>query len=111
MAVAAAAAELRAKGHDVIDLGAGEHFDEHIRAAGIAAIQNGQTRYTPVEGTPALKTAIIDKFRRENNLSYAPDQIIVSSGAKQTCYNVCGAVLNPGDEAIVPAPYWVSYRT
>ena len=112
MAVAAAAAELRAKGHDVIDLGAGEpDFDtpEHIRAAGIAAIQNGQTRYTQVEGTPALKTAIIDKFRRENNLSYAPDQIIVSSGAKQTCYNVCGAVLNPGDEAIVPAPYWVSY--
>ena len=112
MAVGAAAAALRAKGHDIIDLGAGEpDFDtpEHIRAAGIAAIQNGQTRYTPVEGTPALKTAIIDKFRRENNLSYAPDQIIVSSGAKQTCYNVCSAVLNPGDEAIVPAPYWVSY--
>ncbi|MEZ5561846.1 MAG: pyridoxal phosphate-dependent aminotransferase [Gammaproteobacteria bacterium] len=112
MAVAAAAAELRAKGHDVIDLGAGEpDFDtpEHIRAAGIAAIQNGQTRYTQVEGTPALKNAIIEKFRRENSLSYAPDQIVVSSGAKQTCYNVCGAVLNPGDEAIVPAPYWVSY--
>ncbi|MCL4792521.1 MAG: aminotransferase class I/II-fold pyridoxal phosphate-dependent enzyme, partial [Gammaproteobacteria bacterium] len=84
MAVAAAAAELRAKGHDVIDLGAGEpDFDtpEHIRAAGIAAIQSGQTRYTQVEGTPALKNAIIEKFRRENNLSYAPDQIVVSSGA------------------------------
>ncbi len=66
-------------------------------------------RYTQVEGTPALKKAIIDKFQRENHLSYGLDQIIVSSGAKQTCYNVCGAVLNPGDEAIVPAPYWVSY--
>jgi aspartate aminotransferase len=112
MAVTAMAAELRAKGHDVIDLGAGEpDFDtpEHIKAAGIAAIRGGQTKYTAVEGTAALKNAVIEKFRRENHLTYAPDQIIVSCGAKQTCYNVCGAVLNPGDEAIVPAPYWVSY--
>lgn len=112
MAVTAMAAELRAKGRDVIDLGAGEpDFDtpEHIKAAGIAAIRGGQTKYTAVEGTAALKNAVIEKFRRENRLTYGPDQIIVSCGAKQTCYNVCGAVLNPGDEAIVPAPYWVSY--
>ena len=112
MAVTAMAAELRAKGRDVIDLGAGEpDFDtpEHIKAAGIAAIRGGQTKYTAVEGTAALKNAVIQKFLSENNLTYGPDQIIVSCGAKQTCYNVCGAVLNPGDEAIVPAPYWVSY--
>ena len=112
MAVTAMAAELRAKGRDVIDLGAGEpDFDtpEHIKAAGIEAIRSGQTKYTPVEGTAALKRAIVDKFSRENHLTYAMDQIVVSCGAKQTCYNVCGAVLNAGDEAIVPAPYWVSY--
>lgn len=112
MAVTAMAAELRAKGRDIIDLGAGEpDFDtpEHIKAAAIAAIQGGQTKYTPVEGTAALKKAVIDKFQRENHLSYGMDQVVVSCGAKQTCYNVCGAVLNPGDEAIVPAPYWVSY--
>lgn len=112
MAVTAMAAELRAKGRDVIDLGAGEpDFDtpEHIKAAAIEAIRTGQTKYTPVEGTAALKKAVIDKFQRENRLTYGMDQVVVSSGAKQTCYNVCGAVLNPGDEAIVPAPYWVSY--
>ncbi len=112
MAVTAMAAELRAKGHDVIDLGAGEpDFDTpaHIRTAGVAAIEGGQTRYTAVDGTAELKAAIIAKFQRDNRLSYAPDQILVSSGAKQTCFNVCSAVLNPGDEAIVPAPYWVSY--
>ncbi len=112
MAVTAMAAELRAKGRDVIDLGAGEpDFDTpgHIKEAGIAAIRGGQTKYTPVEGNAAVKKAVIDKFQRENRLTYAMDQVVVSSGAKQTCYNVCGAVLNPGDEAIVPAPYWVSY--
>ncbi|MBN8279441.1 MAG: pyridoxal phosphate-dependent aminotransferase [Gammaproteobacteria bacterium] len=112
MAVTAMAAELRAKGRDVIDLGAGEpDFDtpEHIKAAAIEAIRGGQTKYTPVEGTAALKKAVIEKFQRENHLTYGMDQVVVSSGAKQTCYNVCGAVLNPGDEAIVPAPYWVSY--
>lgn len=112
MAVSALATELKAKGRPVIDLGAGEpDFDtpEHIKAAAVEAIRKGQTKYTPVEGTAALKTAIIDKFRRENGLEYGPDQIVVSCGAKQTCYNVAVAVLNPGDEAIVPAPYWVSY--
>lgn len=112
MAVTAKAAELRAQGRDVIDLGAGEpDFDTpaHIKAAGIAAINGGQTKYTAVEGTAALKKAIIAKFQRDNHLEYGMDQILVSCGAKQTCYNVCSAVLNAGDEAIVPAPYWVSY--
>ena len=112
MAVSALAAELRAQGRDVIGLGAGEpDFDtpEHIKAAAIEAIRGGQTKYTNVDGTPALKAAIAEKFKRDNHLDYAPNQIIVSSGAKQTCYNVCGAVLNPGDEAVIPAPYWVSY--
>ncbi len=112
MAVTALAAELRAKGRDVIDLGAGEpDFDtpEHIKAAAVAAIGAGETKYTQVDGTPALKRAIAQKFQRENDLEYALDQILVSSGAKQTCYNVCAAVLNAGDEAIIPAPYWVSY--
>jgi aspartate aminotransferase len=112
MAVTAMAAQLRSQGKDIIDLGAGEpDFDtpQHIKAAGIEAIRSGQTKYTQVEGTPALKKAIINKFQRENRLTYEADQILVSSGAKQTCYNVCGAVLNAGDEAIIPAPYWVSY--
>jgi aspartate aminotransferase len=112
MAVTALAAELRAQGRDVIGLGSGEpDFDtpDHIKAAAIQAIKNGQTKYTAVDGTAELKAAIIDKFARDNSLAYAPDQILVSSGAKQTCYNVCSAILNPGDEAIIPAPYWVSY--
>jgi aspartate aminotransferase len=112
MAVTALAAELRAQGRDVIGLGSGEpDFDtpEHIKAAAIQAIKNGQTKYTAVDGTAELKAAIIDKFARDNSLDYAPDQVLVSSGAKQTCYNVCSAILNPGDEAIIPAPYWVSY--
>jgi|ETNmetMinimDraft_25_1059894.scaffolds.fasta_scaffold06078_3 aspartate aminotransferase len=112
LAVTALAAELRAQGRDVIGLGSGEpDFDtpEHIKAAAIQAIKAGQTKYTAVDGTAELKTAIINKFLRDNSLEYAPEQILVSSGAKQTCYNVCNAVLNPGDEAIIPAPYWVSY--
>lgn len=112
LAVTALAAELRAQGRNVIGLGAGEpDFDtpEHIKAAAIKAIENGQTKYTAVDGTAELKNAIIDKFQRDNSLEYAPDQILVSSGAKQTCYNVCSAILNPGDETIIPAPYWVSY--
>lgn len=112
LAVTALAAELRAQGRDIIGLGAGEpDFDtpEHIKAAAIHAIENGQTKYTAVDGTAELKNAVIEKFRRENSLEYAPNQILVSSGAKQTCYNVCSAILNPGDEAIIPAPYWVSY--
>ena len=112
MAVTALAAELRAQGRDIIGLGSGEpDFDtpEHIKEAAIQAIKNGQTKYTQVDGTPELKQAIIDKFQRDNNLVYAPDQILVSSGGKQSCYNVCMAVLNDGDECIIPAPYWVSY--
>jgi len=112
MAVSALAAELRAQGRDVIALGAGEpDFDtpEHIKAAAIAAIEAGQTKYTAVDGTVALKDAIRDKFKRDNDLDYTADQILVSSGAKQTCFNLCAAVLNSGDEAIIPAPYWVSY--
>ena len=112
MAVTALAAELRAQGKDVIGLGSGEpDFDtpDHIKAAAMKAIQDGQTKYTAVDGTPELKAAIIEKFQRDNNLEYAPNQILVSSGAKQTCYNVCSAVLNSGDETIIPAPYWVSY--
>ncbi|MCC5793727.1 MAG: pyridoxal phosphate-dependent aminotransferase [Chromatiales bacterium] len=112
MAVTALAAELRARGRDVIDLGAGEpDFDtpEHIKEAGIKAIRDGRTKYTQVEGTPDLKAAIIEKFRRDNNLEYSASEVMVSSGAKQCCYNLCIAVLNAGDEAIVPAPYWVSY--
>ena len=112
MAVTALAAELRAAGRNIIGLGAGEpDFDtpQHIKAAAIDAISAGDTKYTNVDGTPALKQAIIGKFQRDNELTYEPNQILVSSGGKQTCYNVCMAVLNPGDECIIPAPYWVSY--
>lgn len=112
LAVTNKAAELRAAGHDIIGLGAGEpDFDtpEHIKEAAIAAIHNGQTKYTAVDGTPALKKAIIAKYKRDNGLDYEPDQILVSSGGKQSFFNLALAVLNPGDEAIIPAPYWVSY--
>ncbi len=112
MAVTQLAAELRAAGRDVIGLGAGEpDFDtpEHIKQAGIDAIKNGQTKYTAVDGTPALKQAIIDKFKRDNDLEYGMDQVLVSCGGKQSCYNVCMALLDTGDEVIIPAPYWVSY--
>jgi len=112
MAVTALAAELRAQGRDIIGLGSGEpDFDtpQHIKDAAIEAINNGQTKYTQVDGTPELKQAIIDKFKNDNSLEYGMDQILVSSGGKQSCYNVCMAVLNDGDECIIPAPYWVSY--
>jgi aspartate aminotransferase len=112
LAVTARAARLRAEGKDVIGLGAGEpDFDTpaHIAQAGIAAIQGGFTRYTNVEGIDELRDAIIAKFQRDNGLSYERSQILVSSGAKQTVYNLCMAVLDPGDEAVIPAPYWVSY--
>ncbi len=112
LAVTALAAQLRAEGRDVIGLGAGEpDFDtpEHIKQAAIEAIRAGMTKYTPVDGTPALKQAVIDKFRRDNGLEYAPDQILVSCGGKQSFYNLCQALLNPGDEVVIPAPYWVSY--
>jgi len=112
LAVTARAAKLKAEGKDVIALGAGEpDFDTpaHISDAGVAAIRGGFTRYTNADGTPELKDAIIAKFRRDNGLQYARNQILVSCGAKQTIYNLCAALLNPGDEVIIPAPYWVSY--
>lgn len=112
LAVTALAAKLRSEGKDVIGLGAGEpDFDtpEHIKQAGIEAIQSGQTRYTAVDGTAELKQAIIDKFQRDNGLSYNPEQILVSCGGKQSFYNLCQALIDPEDEVIIPAPYWVSY--
>ncbi len=111
-AVLALAAELRAAGRDLISLGAGEpDFDtpEHIRDAAIAAIHDGQTRYTPIDGTAELKAAVQAKFARENGLDYETSRIVVTSGAKQALFNLCLALLGPGDEAIIPAPYWVSY--
>ncbi|MCO4810231.1 MAG: pyridoxal phosphate-dependent aminotransferase [Gammaproteobacteria bacterium] len=111
-AVLALATELRAAGRDVISLGTGEpDFDTpaHICAAAIAAINDGQTRYTPIDGTAELKAAIQAKLSRENQLDYQLSQIVVTCGAKQALFNLCLALLNPGDEVIIPAPYWVSY--
>lgn len=105
-------AQLKAEGKDIIGLGAGEpDFDTptHIADAGVEAIRKGHTRYTPVEGTAELKDAIVAKFKRENGLDYARKQILVSTGAKQTIFNLILAVIDPGDEAVIPAPYWVSY--
>jgi aspartate aminotransferase len=112
LAVTALAASLRAQGRDVIGLGAGEpDFDTpaHIKDAAIAAIQAGQTKYTAVDGTAELKQAVVDKFHRDNGLSYTSEQILVSCGGKQSFFNLAQALLNPGDEAVIPAPYWVSY--
>jgi len=112
LAVSNLASQLRAQGRDVIGLGAGEpDFDtpEHIREAAIAAIRGGDTHYTAVDGTPALKQAIVDKFERDNGLSYGADQVLVSCGGKQSFFNLCQALLDAGDEVIIPAPYWVSY--
>ena len=112
MAVTAKAAELRAAGQDVIGLGAGEpDFDtpDPIKQAAIAAIGRGETKYTKVDGTPELKAAIIAKFKRENGLDYAPEQITVNAGGKHTIFNAMMASLNPGDEVLIPTPYWVSY--
>lgn len=112
IAVTNKAAELKAQGKDVIGLGAGEpDFDtpDHIKEAGIEAIRSGQTKYTGVDGTPALKKAVAEKFKRENGLEYAVDQITVNSGGKHTIFNALMATVNAGDEVIIPAPYWVSY--
>jgi aspartate aminotransferase len=112
IAVATKARELQAAGRDVIGLGAGEpDFDtpDNIKEAAIKAIRDGDTKYTDVGGTPALKEAIVGKFKRENGLTYAPNQIIVGTGGKQVLYNAMVATLNPGDEVLIPAPYWVSY--
>jgi aspartate aminotransferase len=112
MAVTAKAAELKRAGRDVLGLGAGEpDFDtpEHIKAAAVEAIRAGRTKYTGVEGIPELRAAICEKFRRDNQIDYLPDQVLVSCGAKQSIYNLAMALLGPGDEVIIPAPYWVSY--
>ncbi len=112
LAVTSLAARLKAEGKDVIGLGAGEpDFDTpvHIADAGVDAIRKGFTRYTNVDGINELKDAIIAKFKRDNGINYERAQILVSSGAKQTIFNLCMAVLDPGDEVVIPAPYWVSY--
>jgi aspartate aminotransferase len=112
LAVSNLASQLRAEGRDIINLGVGEpDFDtpDHIREAAIDAIRSGDTHYTAVDGTAPLKQAIISKFERDNNLQYAADQILVSCGGKQSFFNLCQALLDGGDEVIIPAPYWVSY--
>jgi aspartate aminotransferase len=112
MAITSKAREMKAAGFDVIGLGAGEpDFDtpDNVKQAAIAAIQRGETKYTAVDGIPELKRAIVAKFARENDLTYKPAEITVGSGGKQVLYNALLATLNPGDEVIVPSPYWVSY--
>ncbi|MGI9224351.1 MAG: aminotransferase class I/II-fold pyridoxal phosphate-dependent enzyme, partial [Woeseiaceae bacterium] len=111
-AVLALTAKLRAQGRDIISLGAGEpDFDtpQYIKDAAVRAIADGQTKYTPIDGTAELKAAIQAKFARDNGLQYGIPQIVVTSGGKQALYNLCIALLGPGDEVIIPAPYWVSY--
>ena len=112
LAVTAKAAKLKSEGRDIIGLGAGEpDFDtpQFIKDAAIVAINKGYTKYTPAGGTATLKKAIIAKFKRDNGLTYTEKQILASCGGKQTSFNLCLALLNPGDEVIIPAPYWVSY--
>ena len=112
LAMSALAQKMKAEGRDVINLGVGEPdfaTPDHIKAAGIAAINENKTGYTAVDGIPELKTAIINKFKQDNQLEYVADQILVSCGGKQSFYNLCQALLNDGDEVIIPAPYWVSY--
>ncbi|MGH6763860.1 MAG: pyridoxal phosphate-dependent aminotransferase [Phyllobacterium sp.] len=112
IAVTQKARELKAKGRDVISLGAGEpDFDtpDNVKDAAIAAIKRGETKYTPVAGIPELRQAIVAKFKRENGLDYKPEQTIVGTGGKQILFNAFMATMNPGDEVIIPAPYWVSY--
>ena len=112
LAITAVANALKAAGKDVIGLGAGEpDFDTpaHIKAAASRAMDAGMTKYTAVDGTAGLKQAIINKFSNDNGLDYTPDQVLVSCGGKQSFYNLCQALLNEGDEVVIPAPYWVSY--
>jgi aspartate aminotransferase len=112
IAMAKLSRELAAQGHDIISLSLGEpdfQTPEHIKLAAIEAIQKGLTFYTPVAGTPQLREAICYKLKRDNNLDYTPDQIVVSTGAKHALMNVVMATINPGDEVIIPTPYWVSY--
>lgn len=110
--ITAKAGRLREQGRDIISLSAGEPdfgTPEHVRAAALDAIERGDTKYTAVDGSSELKLAIVAKLERDNGLAYTPEQVLVSSGAKQSCYNVCQALLDTGDEVIIPAPYWVSY--
>ena len=112
LAIDSKAKALKAEGIDVCGFGAGEpdmDTPEHIKAACIEAIQAGFTKYTPSSGMPELRQAISEKFKNDNNLEYKPSQIIVSNGAKQSCFNAVAAVCDPGDEVIIPAPYWLSY--
>ena len=112
VSITALATRLREAGRDIIVLSVGEPdfaTPEHIKAAAREAIARNDTKYTAVDGARALKEAIVAKLKRDNRLDYAPDQVLVSSGAKQSCYNACLALLDPGDEVIIPAPYWVSY--
>jgi len=112
LAVTALAQQLRAEGRDVIGLAAGEPdftTPDHVKQAAIEAINNNQTKYTAVDGMPSLKQAIINKFAKDNGLNYEADQVLVSCGGKQSFFNLAQALLNPGDEVIIPAPYWVSY--
>ena len=112
MAVTAKADTLKAAGHDVVGLGSGEpDFDtpDHIKEAAYKAIADGMTKYTAVDGTPSLKAAIVEKFHRDNGLDFTPSQIVISCGGKHSLYNLVQSTVNPGDEAIIPAPYWVSY--
>jgi aspartate aminotransferase len=112
LAVTARAAALKAAGKNIISLGAGEpDFDtpDHIKAAAIAAIESGFTKYTAVDGTPSLKAAIVAKFQRDNGLTYKPNEVLVSCGGKQSFFNLVQATINPGDQVIISAPYWVSY--
>ena len=112
IAVSQKARELKAKGRDIIGLGAGEpDFDtpDNVKQAAIDAINRGETKYTPVSGIPELRKAIVDKFKRENNLDYKVEQTIVGTGGKQILFNAFMATMNAGDEVIIPAPYWVSY--
>jgi aspartate aminotransferase len=112
VSITARAQRMREQGRDVIVLSVGEPdfpTPEHIKAAAAGALARNDTKYTPVDGSRLLKEAIVAKLQRDNGLRYAPEQVLVSNGAKQSCYNACLALLDPGDEAIVVAPYWVSY--
>jgi aspartate aminotransferase len=112
LAITARANQIRAEGGDILNLAAGEpDFDtpEHIKAAAQQAMRDGKTKYTPVPGTVSLKEAVVEKFKRDNQLNFVLDEIMISNGGKQVFYNLCQAILNEGDEVLIPAPYWVSY--
>src|SRR5512143_2890056 len=112
LATAAKAKAMKSQGIDVVDFGVGEpDFDtpENVKQAGIKAIQTGFTKYTPASGTDELRDAVIDKFKKDNGLSYERNQVLISCGAKHSLYNIAEALFDPGDEIIIPSPYWVSY--